>query len=186
MGSVLNDTVKDIVPGAYIRSLALSVVENATNFYQKVAFNIHGVVVTNSSGVFLKSGWRALNASRDVDATMFGGSGVINPGKMMMLDLSAFKTPVDRWARTYDTATNTTTFTYRTDVSIRTAFGTMYIDPDQSITVSGNVSASGDDIIIYAVGPSPWLWLGGVLAAVAVVAVGVVAYRRSRKPLQRP
>jgi len=143
--------------------------------------HIFGTVITNSSGVFLKTGWRALNASKDMDATKFGGSGVINPGKMMMLDLTAFRVPMEKWTRTFDSATNSTTFTYKTDVSIQTAFGTMFIDPDQSITVPGNVSASGNDIVIYAV-PFPWLWIGVVLAVVAAVVVGCGVQKVSETP----
>lgn len=124
------------------------------------SFDLYGVVTVNSSGLFILSQFRHLNVTEKVDGRLFGYPGwVFTPGKAMFMDLSVFSVPLEEWNRVYDSATDTTSFTLVRDINVTTAYGSVVIDPEVSLTVPGRAEGSGDLITVKAIMPTDILSL---------------------------
>jgi hypothetical protein len=100
------------------------------------------------------------------------------------IDYSYLKAPLNEWTKTYDSATNTTSFTYvytknisyNATVDINGAVYTlkMTYDPSATIIVPGHATASGDNLIITPTATTyafPYLLIGVAAAVVVVIAL---------------
>lgn len=118
--------------------------------------------------------------------SMFGGGSLWN---RPTLNFSALNSPLSTWAKNYNPATNTTTFSKT--ISGQSTFtasvdynGQKYSlsavsDPSGAITTQGYANASGDSLVIA---PAPAstsisLWMAGAVVVVIAVAAGYLALR---------
>jgi len=146
------------------------------------SFDLHGVVMRNSSGTFIRSQFRSLNVTERVDGTRFGYPGwVFVPGKAMFMDLTVFSVPLEEWERKFDPATNTTTFALAKNINVTTPFGSVIVDPELSLIVPGDASGVGDVIVITPILPTDLLPIKVIVPTAAIATVAVVAYYLMRK-----
>jgi len=109
----------------------------------------------------------------------FGGGNFWN---RPTLNFSALSTPLSTWSKSYDAATNTTTFsktisgqdtfTISADFNGQKYSLSSVSDPSGVVSVQGYANASGDSLVMA---PSPASASGGTLAVAAVAALVVIA-----------
>ncbi len=121
-------------------------------------------------------------------AGMFGGYGLWHSST---LDFSSLNTPLSNWTRSYDSVTNTTTYsktiTGNSTVSVSENFNgqkytlSMKSDPSAQVAVQGYAVASGDSLVIQQTPAvlNPLVWLAA--GTVGLISIGAVLYVRRIK-----
>jgi len=141
------------------------------------SFDLYGVVTSNSSGTFIRSQFRSFNVTEKVDGAKFGFPGwVFTPSKAMFLDLSVFSFPLEQWENTYDSDSNTTTFTLVRDINVTTPYGNVIIDPEMVLVVPGRATAAGNTITIASILPADLVPIEFVVAATIIATVVLAGY----------
>jgi len=150
-------------------------------------FDLYGVIIQNSSGTFIRSQFRRFNVTEKVDGKRFGYPGwVFTPGKAMFMDLSVFSVPLDEWNKTFDPATNTTTFSLVRNINVTTPYGNVIVDPELNLVVPGEASAVGDVIVVAPILPTDLLPLRIIVPTAAVATLAVLAYYLSKRRTMIP
>jgi hypothetical protein len=161
----------------------IKVIEDGNVYIEiKLTFDVIGAVVSNETGTYFNCKFRAMNAS---ELCLIEDEELM-PSKALFIDLSALDVPLQQWERTYDEATNKTTFRLVIkEIKVSQPYGSVSIDPEATLVVYGKATGSGDAIIVSAVMPpvAPvvpmWTWLlTAAIIAVVVLSVIAVAVRR--------
>jgi len=147
----------------------------------------------NFAGRLFEAAIRLLIAAGDLtgDVTFYTGDQQITEEQALdlvhnlrLFDLSVLRKPLEEWERTYDSARDTTRFTYdggsTLDLTIRFSNPQpdlegsavrVYIDPSGEIETGGKATATGDTITYPS---APWYSKTICLAAIAAIVIVVV------------
>jgi len=187
-------------------TVVFNLTEKANNTVLKITKNVYidlwltGIFNKTKSETKANLSWRAFEIRGDFeidghDINDFGSYlGSIEMFSNFMdrinnkstINFTALSTPLDKWNRTYDASTNTTTFYYNSSMNVLLSMsinGTennnyynytlkILYDPSSTITVPGYATATNNSIEIMPTAPSTTnMLLIGVVAVVAVVVV---------------
>lgn len=191
--SVINASIAKKDPEATLKSLSLGFsrnVENSTgnglvtvyaNSSLKINMLITGIFSNNTVNMI----WRSFSTNQGIEMNgtqvnnaNFGNLSLGSSSSVNTLNMSAFSTSLINWNRSYDQATNVTTFTinagntvslhYNSTISGNSFSLNFNIDPSYSISTPGYATAGTDSIQISSPpGQNP-----AIFYAIGVVMVG--------------
>ncbi len=203
---IINSSISRKDPGAQLDSLSMSykrTVLNATSgdratFYANTSLRLTIVV----SGVFHNNSanlsWRSFSTNQsvplngtDVNQVNFNNTFISGSAPVSTVNMSVFAKSLVQWNRTYDAASNVTTFSLNAGKTVDLNYNssklggfnlTYVLDPSYSISAPGYDSASADSITVGnppASNPAIYYGMGAIF--IAVVLVPMLLRRRRMK-----
>lgn len=205
---IINDSIARHDPNASLKSLSLGyqrIVENSTGnglvtIYTNTSLLV-GMVVT---GIFYNNSanlsWRSFSTEQgislngtEVNQANFNNFSESSSSSVNTLNMSAFSQSLVQWNRTYDQATNVTTFSLNAGKTVDLQYNSSFngntftlkftIDPAYSISAPGFDSASADSIQISsppAHNPVTFYAIGAVMVA-GIILLMYASRRRGMK-----
>ncbi len=206
---VINDSISRMDSNVSLKALSLGYsrsIVNTTEGNNAVLFvNTSLLIKATVSGIFNNNTaslkWRSFSSNnslalngKDVSNTSFGGPYLTSSRNVNTLNFTVFSKSISNWTRTYNAATNITTFNMDAGTTVHfqlngslaglpgTNFTVTYsLDPSYSIAAPGYDSASANSIVIG--NPPPSSPIGYyVVGAVLVGAAAVMLLIRRRGP----
>lgn len=202
---IVNDSIHKLDTNASLKALSLGysrTTENMTQGNNAVLFvntslliraTVSGIFSNNTAGLH----WRSFNTNsslelngNDVSNANFSSEYYASNRNVNTVNFTAFSDSLSNWTRTYDAATNITTFSmdagttvhFQLNGTLGGAFSLNYsLDPSYSISAPGYDSASGNSITIGNPphsSPIAYYAMGALLIGVAAI----MLYMRRRGP----
>ena len=205
---VVNDSIHSMDSNASLNSLSLgysrTIVNTTSGSNALLYVNSSLLLKATVEGIFNNNtaslGWRSFSSNNslelngsDVSNTSFGGSYLTSSRTVNTVNFTVFSKSLTNWTRTYDSATNITTFSMDAGTTVHFQMNgslgpggnfslTYNLDPSYSILAPGYDSASSNAIVIGnppATSPVTYYAIGAVLVAVAAV----LYFRRRKGPI---
>ena len=196
---VVNDSISNMESNASLKALSLGysrTIANTTEGNNAVLFiNTSLLIKATVSGIFSNNTaslkWRSFSSNNSlelngsyVNNASFGGPYLTSSRTVNTLNFSVFSKSLSNWTRTYNAATNVTTFSMDAGTTVHfqlngslgvtgSNFSITYsLDPSYSISAPGYDSATADSIVIGNPPPSSpiaYYAVGAVLVGAAAV-----------------
>ena len=202
---VVNDSISHMESNVSLKALSLGysrTIANTTDGNNALLFiNTSLLIKATVSGIFSNNTaslkWRSFSSNNSLELNgnyvsnaSFKGQYLTSSRTVNTLNFSAFSKSISNWTRTYDAATNVTTFSmnagttvhFQLNGSLGSNFSITYsLDPSYSISAPGYDSATADSIVIGNPPPSSPIAYYAV-GAVLVGAAAVMLLIRRRGP----
>lgn len=206
---VINDSIHEMDSNASLAALSLGYTRSIVNATE----GSNALLYVNSSlllkatvkGIFNNNTaslqWRSFSSNNsldlngsDVSNASFGGTYLTSSRSVNTVNFSAFSQSLSNWTKTYDAATNMTTFSMNAGTTVHfqmngslgisgTNFSLTYsLDPSYSISAPGYDSASANSVVIGnppTSSPITYYAIGGLLVAIAAF----LLFRRRKGPV---
>ncbi|MEM0157456.1 MAG: hypothetical protein QXN26_05265 [Thermoplasmataceae archaeon] len=193
VNSSLQEKDKSVILKTLSYNLASSVSNLSTDRYSVMVISTSAELAMNISGIFnnnrVNLSWRSFNVTNGVDISgSYNGIVRVNNTSVNVFNLSAFQVSLTRWSRTYDAATNVTTFSYNAGttgnyswtLNDRSVNISLRIDPSYTIATPGYAIASSNNVTLTAP-PRSSSVAYYVIATILVIGAAVSFYFARRR-----
>ena len=161
----VNTSLQERDNKAVLQNLSYNLVSNVSNSttdkYNLMVIHTSAELAMNVSGIFSNHSanlsWRSFQVTSGLSlGGSYSGIVSVNKSSVDVFNLSAFQVSLTKWNRTYDAATNTTTFSYNAGTTGNYSCShnggkgnvSLLIDPSYTISTPGYAVASSNNVSI--------------------------------------